>query len=421
MKVDTAAFVHADPLDRIISVVSAPTTSPPAASRLHALSDQCVMCGLCLPHCPTYRRDRVENRSPRGRIALIAAIDASSDWLTPAAAADLDSCLSCLRCQQVCPAKVRYGELIDTARQRWRRPGWWMRGQLWLVARPRLLGLLTACARRLRRVLPFAPVRGLAAPSTTTPAQIAELPVHAYLLEGCSARALEPEALQALLQLCQAAGLRVQPLRSGCCGALHRHGGLLAQGEQLAATHWRRVLSRASAGTALLGWASGCQHQLQQSAPQLGMEQVESVLPWSARELLPRLHLQADATALPGLWSPCTVGNLPGAHAVLEQVLRQVQGTRWRRIQAMGCCGAAGVRHLNAGESSRALTDAVLDEALAQGCTVLLGANPGCLHALRARASQRGLRLPVVHLYVWLLQRLRGHCSSIAAEADCGG
>ena len=95
---------------------SAPPGVAVADPGLSALADQCVMCGLCLPHCPTYRLDPVEAESPRGRIALARALNESRLAPTPAALDHLDRCLGCLSCQQVCPSGVRYEEILVRSR-----------------------------------------------------------------------------------------------------------------------------------------------------------------------------------------------------------------------------------------------------------------------------------------------------------------
>jgi len=87
-----------------------------ADDRLAALADQCVMCGLCLPHCPTYRLEQVEAESPRGRIALARALADGRLHPTPAALTHLDHCLGCLSCQKVCPSDVQYEEILVRTR-----------------------------------------------------------------------------------------------------------------------------------------------------------------------------------------------------------------------------------------------------------------------------------------------------------------
>ena len=79
-------------------------------------TDECVMCGLCLPHCPTYNTSQIESESPRGRIALVRALYEEQLSADKFLHHHLENCLHCLNCQQACPANVDYEKIIDAGR-----------------------------------------------------------------------------------------------------------------------------------------------------------------------------------------------------------------------------------------------------------------------------------------------------------------
>src|ERR1700675_3728741 len=76
----------------------------------------CVACGLCLPHCPTYRVTGLEAASPRGRIAAMRAVELRGAPIDATFLRVIDECVQCRGCEAACPSAVPFGRLMEGTR-----------------------------------------------------------------------------------------------------------------------------------------------------------------------------------------------------------------------------------------------------------------------------------------------------------------
>lgn len=77
---------------------------------------QCIHCGMCLAVCPTYDLTKLERSSPRGRIAMIKSVARGEMEMSKTFADEMNFCLDCQACETACPAGVKYGRMVETAR-----------------------------------------------------------------------------------------------------------------------------------------------------------------------------------------------------------------------------------------------------------------------------------------------------------------
>lgn len=348
---------------------------------------QCVKCGLCLPHCPTYQVANHEAESPRGRIALMAGIASQQIHTTPALLQHLDHCLSCRACESVCPAHVPYGQLIDNARtllaQQGHRtlPRWidilltkpkklrrylsliywyqklglqrFIRASHCLKLFPRLQkieALFSTVSRPRRWALQYSPVN-----KTEHSAK-----GHVALFTGCITPTIEADVIDKAIQLLTACGYGVKlPPEQTCCGGLHRHAGEKDTAERLLQSNISAFIENDF--DAILSLASGCGATLKEYARyaenavafSAKVQDIHSFLnqySWRFKPLAEHILLHI----------PCTLRQVPGQVSALLSLLQQIPSIKLQVLNSGGCCGAAGTQMLSEPQQADALLQALL-------------------------------------------------------------
>lgn len=370
------------------------------------------MCGLCLPHCPSYRVARMEGESPRGRIAYAKALATGAMAATPVLRSHLDDCLACGVCETVCPSHVQYRRIVVATRvliEAPRAESPWRRRLRGLARRPRLwralqgltrpvaaLGLDRAMARLAPRMRPaLEQLRALPAAATRppafSPARSARRGALA-LFRGCAAAALDADTHTASVAVLTRLGYDVHaPEGPLCCGALAHHAGDVATAERL--ERQSAEVLRDLPVDAVIGTASGCQDALSERVLAPRGPATYDILGFLARDAMFAGIKLRPARRRAALLVPCTQRG--GDAAAL---LARVPELDLRLLPSQPrCCGAAGLYFIDHPEIAEPLRRERIAQIEAIAPDEVFTTNIGCRLYLGAGLLAHGLALPVRH------------------------
>ena len=417
-----------------VSLFSGPDA--PQESELY----KCVHCGFCLQACPTYVETGLEAESPRGRIALMKAVNEGRIGITDSVMRHWDLCIQCRACEVACPSGVPYGSLIEATMQQVadrREPGYvsskiaslalrkllpnqnllslvvgsmrfYQRfGVRRAMQKSGLLKLLPGNMGELEDSLPELPSEVFKAQGQEYAAK-GERKVRVALLSGCVMPLIHGPQMNAVVRVLSRNGCDVVVTKAQvCCGAINSHIGDLETTRQLARQNIDAFLAEgvdyvvvASAGCGSRMKEYG--HLLRNDASYAGRAAEFSSKVRDIHELLaalpierPKGHLSYRVT----YQDSCHLSNAQRITAAPRELLRSIPGIEFVELSnADKCCGAGGTYTITERDFSMRVLDTKMRAVRDTRADVIATANPGCLMQLQYGAQREGMSLEVKYI-----------------------
>jgi glycolate oxidase iron-sulfur subunit len=351
----------------------------------------------------------------------------------------LARCLGCRACEDVCPSRVPYGALLDSARRliesrgtrRWHRRVLRNIG-LSVLAHPRWLNTLGTLAhlytrsglRRLVRASRFLRRLGLARWEAEVPEITSQTPWREHypatapkrgrvaLFLGCIANINDRETLRAAIRVLNRIGYDVVvPRAQACCGAVHRHHGDATRADALLA---RNLAAFGMDVDAIISTSSGCGATLAAYGEARADDTRAHVFAAKVRDISEFLvsvwPSDLQLRALPktiAVHDPCSLKNVLRLHAHPYALLRKIPGATVIALPDNAtCCGFAGLYHLTQPDLADALRANKVRHVQSVFPDVVTSSNSGCGSYLGHALRDAGTPLRVCHPVTLLAEQL---------------
>lgn len=417
-----------------VGLAVGPAGTFPGFSGPHAPQEsdlyRCVHCGFCLQACPTYLETGLEAESPRGRIALMKAVNEGRLDMTPAVIGHWDMCLQCRACELSCPSGVEYGKLMEATRaqvgqhtkrsftERTARSI----GYKTLLGSPRklrmagtalklykktgfraiargtgLLKLLPGDAELADEYLPELSKKFFTAKGQIYPARGVRK-AKVAMLAGCVMALTHAGTLEAAVRVLTRNGLEVHLTSGqGCCGALNTHAGEPDSAIEMAKKNIDSFLSINP--DAIVSASAGCGAAMKDYAELLGHDneyadgaRKVAALTRDIHELLveyefepPKKELSVTVT----YQDPCHLLNVQRITDAPRKILNSIPGLTLIELGEPDiCCGSAGTYSITQREMSAQLGKRKARNVIATGAEIVATANPGCAMQLDFALTQ---------------------------------
>lgn len=396
---------------------------------------KCVHCGFCLQSCPTYLETGLEAESPRGRIALMKAVEEGRTQITPAIVGHWDKCLQCRACEVVCPSGVPYGRLMEATRanvetvfkrgfkqRRARNMGFngvlpntkrlnrigglfrfYQKSGLQKVAR-KTGAVRLAPGGSLEKFLPKLSSKFFIASGQIIRPE-GEIRARVALLGGCVMRLTHAPTLDAVTRVLARNGVEVYvPETQGCCGALNAHSGERDSAREMARKNIDAFLEVET--DAIIVAAAGCGSTMKEYDELLAddPEYADKAADVAERtkdvhEFLAELGFESPTGSLATdgkdlkvtYQDSCHLGHAQQITAPPRELLNAIPGVEFVEMEeSLICCGSAGTYSLIEQEMSQRLGRRKSANIVASGAAVVATANPGCVIQMEQALERAG-------------------------------